>query len=130
MIFSQVVPKNWCSCGNRTIWGNRPSLIMQAYITICFGFPSSRARHKKSIVNTHFEYQQTFYILCYKSIFKLCMIFKTEPLTKTFMRNVKKYIVSLLAIYLTLCCYTCSCLLPEICRLCAYISRLWAGIRG
>ena len=75
MIFGQVVPKNQPRCGNRTICEKRPNLIMQAYITLCFGISLSRALHQKSIVSTHLECQQTLYILCYKSMFKLCMIF-------------------------------------------------------
>ena len=42
--------------------GNRSSLIMQAYIILCFGISPSRALHQKSVVSTHFECQQTFFV--------------------------------------------------------------------
>ena len=131
MIFVQVVAKKQPRCGNRTILGNWPSLIMQAYITLCFGISPSRARHQKSIISTHFECQQTLHILCYTSIFKLCMILtisKTKPLLiKTFKRNVKKIHSQFTCCITYTLCYTCSCLLPEIRRLCAYSMRLWVG---
>ena len=135
MIFGQVVPKNRPNCENRTIWGNRPklSLIMQAYITLCFGISPMGTLHKKSIDSTHFECEQTLYILCYKSIFKLCMILTIGIQYRAFnlrlLREMWKKIHSQFTCCIT---YKHSFITRALVylRLCAVSMRLWAGIRG
>ena len=103
MIFGQVMPKNRPSFGNRTIWGNRPSIIMQAYITLCIAISPSRALHQKSIV----ECQQTLYILCYKSIFKLCMVLTIGIQDRAFFRLLRqmwkkyRYTLSIYLLYIS-----------------------------